>query len=43
MATVGEVVEVGGGHTDRVEGVDDCPVTVGTFLGYFERYKHSAA
>lgn len=36
VATVGKRVEVGGGYTKRVEGVERCPVA-GTFLGYFER------
>lgn len=36
VARVGERVEVGGGFTDRVRGVEGCPVTPGAFLGYFE-------
>jgi hypothetical protein len=35
VARVGERVEVGGGFTERVRGVEGCPVTAGTFLGYF--------
>lgn len=38
VATVGEVVEVGGGYSELVQGVAGCPATGGTFLGYF---KHS--
>lgn len=37
VARVGERVEVGGGFTQRVQGVTGCPVTAGTYLGYFER------
>lgn len=37
VARVGEQVEVGGGFTERVQGVEGCPVTAGTYLGYFER------
>lgn len=35
VARVDERVEVGGGFTDRVQGVEGCPVTAGTYLGYF--------
>lgn len=38
VARVGERIEVGGGFTNREEGVEGCPVTAGPFLGYFERY-----
>lgn len=34
VATVGERVSVGGGFTDRVEGVPGCPVSAGTYLGH---------
>jgi hypothetical protein len=37
LATVGEVVELGGGATGREDdGVPGCPVTGPTLLGYFE-------
>lgn len=36
VATVGQQVEVGGGHTARVQGVEGCPVGASTFLGYFD-------
>lgn len=37
VARADERVEVGGGFTHRVHGVEGCPVTAGTYLGYFER------
>jgi hypothetical protein len=35
VATVGQRVEVGGGFTDSVKGVEGCPAAAGTVLGYF--------
>ncbi len=34
---LGEVVEVGGGLSDREAGVEGCPVPPPVHLGYFER------
>lgn len=37
VARVGDVVDVGGGFTQRVDPVKGCPVAAGTFLGYFDK------
>lgn len=36
VARAGELVEVTGGFTDRVEGVEGCPADADTFLGGFD-------
>lgn len=36
VAEVGTAVDMGGGFTPRVDGVEGCPAEGGPFLGYFE-------